>query len=262
MELILDVHLITDRGLARERNEDRCGAFTPEDPRARIERGRLFVVADGMGGYADGDVAAELTMEALPASYFQDEWTGAPEALRRAFVAANALIERKAVSEPRRHDMGATAVAAAVVGERAVFAHVGDCRAYRVHGGGIEQLTSDHSWVQERVDAGWLTPEEARVHPYRNVLTRGLGAEADADPTVGEVTFTAGDVLILCSDGLWNVVVEEELIEALVRLPSARDAARALVDLALERGGPDNISVALVRAVGAMENGATESPGG
>ena len=250
MELLLDAHLITDLGLARERNEDRCGAFTPEDAETRAQRGRLFVVADGMGGHAGGDVAAELTVQSLPQVYFRGEWSGPGETLRSAFIAANGVIEQNAAAEPARQGMGAAAVAAAVIGERAVLAHLGDCRAYRIRAGVAERLTSDHTWIEERLAAGTITSDEARIHPYRHVLSRALGAEIDAEPTVSEVDFRPGDVLVLCSDGLWGVVEDEELAETVTRLPNARDAARALVDLALERGGPDNISVAVVRAVG------------
>lgn len=257
MELLLDAYLITDVGLARERNEDRCGAFTPEDPQTRVERGRLFVVADGMGGQAAGDVAAELTMQSLPQVYFQGSWGGPAETLRSAFVTANEAIEQNAAAKPDRQGMGAAAVAAALIGSRAFLAHLGDCRAYLIRDGRTEKLTADHTWVEERVSAGRITSDEARLHPYRNVLTRALGAEVDADPTVGEVDLRSGDTLLLCSDGLWGVVEDRELADAVTRLPVAKDAARALVDLALDRGGPDNISVAIIRVMppGASEGG-------
>jgi protein phosphatase len=249
MELMLDAHLITDRGLARERNEDRCGAFTPQDEQTRLTRGRLFIVADGMGGHAGGDIAAERTLAVLPQSYFQSEWAGAAENLRAAFVAANAAIARQAAEEPARHGMGAAAVAAAVISYRAVLGHLGDCRAYRVRDCQAQRLTEDHSWVEERVRAGRITADEARVHPYRNVLTRALGAEGEAEPTVGEVDFQPGDTLVLCSDGLWGLVTDAEIAAAVCTGADAKTVARALVDQALERGGTDNISIAVVRAV-------------
>jgi PPM family protein phosphatase len=248
-DLQLDVYLISDRGLVRERNEDRAGAYTPENPDTRQERGLLFVVADGMGGHAGGDRAAAITIETLPQVYFNGEWHGPVEGLREAFVQANVRITREAEVEPARQGMGAAAVAAVVVNDRAIFAHLGDCRGYRVRGGTIERLTADHSWVGERVAAGRITSDEARVHPYRNVLTRALGAEVDASPTVSESELAAGDVLLLCSDGLWGVVDDGELAGVLQSHPDARGAARHLVDLALERGGPDNISVTVVRVL-------------
>jgi len=259
MELVLDAHLISDRGLTRERNEDRCGAFTPDDAQVLHERGQLFVVADGMGGHAAGDVAAELTVQTLPASYYDGEWSGPGESLRAAFVATNAAISERAARDLGRQGMGAAAVAAAVLGGRAVLAHLGDCRAYLLRAGQVERLTSDHSWVEERVASGRITTEEARIHPYRNVLTRALGAEIDAEPTVNEHEFRAGDTLLLCSDGLWGVVEEDELAAMLSQLPDAKSIARALVDLALERGGPDNISVIVVRALAEAAAGSNNS---
>jgi len=260
MELQLDVHLITDVGLARERNEDRCGAFTPEEPATLAERGRLFVVVDGMGGHAGGDVAAEITVQALPASYLQGEWHGADETLRRAFVAANAAIERRAAAEPANHGMGAAAVAAAVIGEGAFVAHMGDCRAYLIRGGQTTRLTSDHTWVEERVAAGQLTVDEAKVHHYRHVLTRALGGDDVAEPTVRELDFHPGDVLALCSDGLWGVVEEDEMAAVAGTLLDATTVARRLVELALERGGPDNISIAVIRALPAENHDGRVAP--
>lgn len=258
MELQLDSHTVTDIGLARDTNQDRCGAFAPEDPQTRGERGRLFVVADGMGGHAGGDVAAELAIQSIPAAYFNGEWSGPPSTLRSAFLSANAAIERHAYEEPERRGMGAAAVAVAVLDGRVVLGHLGDCRAYRVRNGRLERLTSDHSWVQERQDAGWLTAEEAQSHAYRHILTRALGAEADAEPTLTELELVPGDVIVLCSDGLWGVVEDEELAEVLARNLPAKEAARALVDLALQHGGPDNIAVAVIRAIGFSEGNPPE----
>ena len=249
MELMLDVHLITDVGLARERNEDRCGAFTPEESQTRAERGRLFVVVDGMGGHAGGDVAAEITVQSLPASYFRGDWLGPTETLRRDFVEANSAIERRASTEPAHRGMGAAAVAAAVIGERAVVGHLGDCRAYVVREGAIRRLTTDHTWVEEQVAAGRISAEEAEVHQHRHVLTRALGAEGEADPTVGETDLDVGDVLVLCSDGLWGVLEDDEIVQVTGASADATATARRLVDLALEHGGPDNISVAVIRAL-------------
>lgn len=253
MELTLDYALLLDRGLVRERNEDRCGAFEPEDQALHAQRGRLFVVADGMGGHAAGDVAAEIAVQTIQEAYFHGDWTGAPAKLRAAFVAANQAILR-AARDGGRQGMGAAAVAAAVVEDRVAVAHLGDCRGYLVRGNHITRLTSDHSWVQERMDAGRLTPDEARIHPYRNVLTRALGAEAEAAPDVAERPLTPGDALLLCSDGLWGLADDRDLAQALTAAPDAAQAAQALVDLALARGGHDNISVVVVRVSGAVSD--------
>ena len=248
VSLLLDYALLIDKGLVRERNEDRCGAFEPSDPQVMQERGILFVVADGMGGHAAGDVAAQIAIDTMNDTYFSGEWTTAEEKLRDALVTANEAI-LSAAREGGRHGMGAASVAVAILGDRAVVGHLGDCRGYLVQSGSITRLTSDHSWVQERMDAGRLTADEARVHPYRNVLTRALGAEVDAQPEVNEIQLRAGQVIVLCSDGLWGQTDDEELAQVIASSHDAAAAARGLVDLALARGGPDNISVIVIRAL-------------
>jgi serine/threonine protein phosphatase PrpC len=249
VELSLDIHLISDRGPTRGRNEDRCGAFVPEAPGTRAERGRLFVVADGMGGHAAGDVAATLVLESLPAAYYRGPWLGTGETLRAAIGAAAQAIQQDAARTPARRDMGATLVAAALVGGRAVVAHVGDCRAYCVRAGVAQRLTVDHTWVQEQLAAGRLTEQEAHTHPYRSFVTRALSGDALAEPDVGEWALERGDVLLLCSDGVCDVVPDDELAQIL----SAGDAvsgARSLVDWALAAGADDNVSAIVVRVAG------------
>jgi serine/threonine protein phosphatase PrpC len=250
VELSLDIHAISDRGPVRERNEDRCGAFVPESPATRAERGRLFVVADGMGGHAAGDVAATLVLESLPAAYYRGPWLGAEATLRVAIGTAAEAIQREAARTPARGDMGATLVAAAIVGDRAVVAHVGDCRAYCVSAGVGRRLTLDHTWVQEQIAAGRLTEQEAHAHPYRSYVTRALSAESVAQADVGEWALERGDVLLLCSDGVCDVVPDDELDGILAAGDAAR-GARALVDWALAAGAVDNVSAIVVRVAGA-----------
>ena len=250
MELTLDVHLISDRGPARERNEDRCGAFVAETAETRAERGRLFVVADGMGGHAAGDVAATLVLETLPAAYYGGAWRGAGNTLRSAISAANQVIERDAAVDPARRDMGAAVVAAALVGPCATVAHVGDARAYRVRGGIAQRLTVDHSWVQEQLDAGRITEEEARAHPYRGAMTRALSTGAYAEPDIGEWRLEPEDVLLLCSDGVCGPLSDAELAQIVETAADATQGARTLVDHAIAAGGTDNLSAIVVRVLG------------
>ncbi len=249
VELPLDYYPLLHRGLVRERNEDRCGAFEPEDAALRAQRGHLFIVADGMGGLAAGDVAAEAAVRVVQEAYFRDAWRGPAEQLRAAFALANAHII--ALAEQQGHEgMGAAVVAAAVVQQSVWVAHVGDCRGYLVRGGAITRLTTDHSWVQESVDAGRLSPAEAQDHPYRNVLTRALGVDTQATPDVCTAQLTPGDALLLCSDGLWSLADDAELAAAITAAADATGAAQALADLALARGGHDNIAVIVVRIAG------------
>jgi protein phosphatase len=255
VELLLDCDQVLDRGLIRERNEDRCGMFTPSDLAVRQERGRLFVVADGMGGHDAGDVAAEISVDTIQETYFTRAWIDAAGKLRASFMAANDAI-LTAAREQHHEGMGAAAVAIAVVGDRAFVAHIGDARAYLFRGRQINHLTVDHSWVQDRISAGRLTEDEARVHPYRNVLTRALGSDPDGTPDVSEFALTPGDTMVLCSDGLWGLVSDDVLARTIAETDGAAAAAHKLLELALAGGGHDNISVVVVRVLGT----ASESP--
>ncbi len=246
--LMLDYFPLADRGLAHERNEDRCGAFVPEDARLRAERGQLFVLADGVGGHGAGDVAAELALHTVQETYFSRPWAGPGTTLRAAFAVANDAILAKARGSGHL-GMSAATVAAAVVGSRVIVAHLGDVRAYLFCGDQAQRLTSDHSWVQERINAGRLSAEEARVHPYRNLITHALGAEPTAVPDVADAPIQPGDALLLCSDGLWSLVEDEEMARIVAGSAGAEVTTRVLVDLALARGGHDNISAIVVRAV-------------
>lgn len=250
MELDLDFHLVSDRGLVRTDNQDRCGAFTPEDAATRAERGRLFIVADGMGGYAGGDAAAELTVATIVARYFFGEWRGPGATLRQAFESAAEAIAAQAEGEPRLRSMGAAAVAAAIVGDTATLVHVGDSRIYVLRDARLEPLTIDHSWVQEEISVGRLTPEAARSHPQRGMLTQALGPEYWNDPDVTGMTLRAGDALLLCSDGVWELLTDAEMLAAMVDSGDARTSARRLVDGALEHGGSDNATAVVIRVRG------------
>jgi protein phosphatase len=250
MDLELDFHLVSDRGLTRATNEDRCGAFTPEDAAIRAERGRLFLVADGMGGYAGGDDAAELTVAAVVARYFFGEWHGPGTTLRLAFEAAAEAIAEHARTEPRRRSMGAAAVGAAIVGESATLVHVGDCRSYVLRDARLQPLTVDHSWVQGEISIGRLTPDAARSHPQRGMLTQALGLDYWSDPDVTGMTLQPGDGLLLCSDGVWELLSDGEMLRAMLDTPDARSAALQLVDGALEHGGSDNATAVVIRVRG------------
>jgi protein phosphatase len=248
MPLVYQAQIITDRGRTRTRNEDRCGAFVPEDAALLGERGQLFVVVDGMGGHAAGDVAADLTLQLLPQHYFDGPWSGPAAALSAALRRTNAAVLERAQSDPATSGMGAAVVALALCDQQATLAHAGDCRAYRLRAGRLDRLTEDHSWVEEGLRAGRLTAAEAEQHPYRNLLTRALGTDEPFTPETGELEARADDLFLLCSDGLWGVVDDETLTAALTEGGPLEATARLLVDLALERGGPDNIAVVLVRA--------------
>jgi protein phosphatase len=224
----------SDAGLQRRTNEDRVFARPP-----------LFAVADGMGGARAGEVASALVVDVLEDGLPDG---GSPEErLADRAQEANRRIHELAQSEASRAGMGTT-LTAAFVGEDAVsVAHVGDSRAYRLRDGELELVTHDHSLVGELVRRGKLTEQEAEEHPQRSVITRALGPEAVVDVDTWSFPAQAGDVFLLCSDGLTSMVDGERIRELLEQHTELRAAGQALIDEANERGGRDNISVVLFR---------------
>ncbi len=235
----------SDVGKVRDHNEDSVLVDDPVDPDKK-RKGRLFIVADGMGGYQAGEVASHLAVETVRREYYADPSEDPTARLRNAVQAANGEVQRSAQSNSARTGMGTTLVATALLGRKAYIASVGDSRAYVVHQGQISQITQDHSFVAEQVRAGLLTKEQARMHPQRNVITRALGSQ----PTIQVDTFVGDlsdeDVLLMCSDGLTGHVTDEHIRDTLMRLPPDR-AARQLIQMAKDDGGTDNISVIILR---------------
>jgi serine/threonine protein phosphatase PrpC len=237
----------TDLGLRRRRNEDAVLA---------LPACRLYAVADGMGGHAAGDVASALALATLAAAF-----PGPPsprikaETLARRLQEAIDTAHQALVAQGRQHPaqlgMGTTITAlATLVAEPAcVIAHVGDSRAYRLRNRELLQLTHDHTWVQAQVDAGILTPLQAASHPYRNVLVRVLGGGGEPGPAdVVSADAEPGDVFLLCTDGLCGVVANEDLETMVGRELPLATIAHQLVDAALLRGAPDNVTLVLLRA--------------
>lgn len=228
--------LETHPGLRRPKNEDALGhALTPW--------GGVFLVADGMGGHRTGEVAARLAVETV-----LEHLKGAepsPKALLQAFERANERIHQEA-QRPENRGMGTTATCLVLDLPYALIAHVGDSRAYLLRQGELVLLTEDHSWVAERVRQGLLTAEEAKTHRWRNVITNALGSFPQARVDLLGLKVEPGDVFLLCTDGLSGVLDDRTLKEVLKGFPPEEAAAR-LVALANEWGGPDNISVVVVR---------------
>jgi serine/threonine protein phosphatase PrpC len=239
----------TDPGRRRTSNQD---AWRIADPRisgsAWEERGRFFAVADGMGGHAAGEVASHLAIETLFATYYSAEDHPLPPAMRikQAILAANRRIYEQAATHQSQVGMGTTIVAAVIRDDWLTVANVGDSRAYLVHDTEAKQITRDHSWVAEQVEAGMLTEVQAQSHIYRSVVTRCLGHQPEVQVDVFEQALEPGDTVLLCSDGLSNQVSNSEIVQALSRYAPAR-AARKLVDLANHYGGPDNITVIVIK---------------
>jgi len=240
----------THPGQRRPLNEDAWRVASQSDTgKLWSQRGRLFAVADGMGGHAAGEVASQLAVETLMARYYaDDENDTAPPAVRleQAILAANSAVHEQATATDSQAGMGTTLVAAVVRDNWLTVANVGDSRAYLVRNGVARQLTRDHSWVAQQVAAGVLNEQEAREHIYRNVVTRCLGHRPDIQVDLFAQPLRAGDVVLLCSDGLSNQVSDAEIADALTSL-SPKQAAERLIALANERGGPDNVTAVVFK---------------
>ncbi len=241
----MNIGVATHPGRKRRHNED---AYVAEPP--------IFAVADGMGGAKAGEVASGLAAAAL-------KETGADgsgeERVAQLIQEANRRVFTRASEDREASGMGTTMTVALVEDGTVVFGHVGDSRAYLIRGGSIEQLTDDHSLVAELVRSGRLTPEEAEAHPQRSVITRAVGTEPDVDVDTFTVEPEEGDLFLICSDGLTDMVDDGTIIDAIDRhRGDLDDAAKALVGAANRVGGEDNITVLLVEVGGEAEAGDTQ----
>lgn len=253
-EWALDAAALTDRGTARDHNEDACAARLDPDGTA------LAVVADGVSLAAAGEVASQMAVEVLLRAYADDPGAAPPgQRLYRAVQQANIELYDRAVVVPELRGMSTTLTAAVIAGAELTAVHVGDSRLYLLRGGEAVQLTKDHTVAAEKVRRKLLTREKARLHPGRSVLTRSLGRELIVSRDRIVKRLSAGDVVLLCSDGLHDVLEDAEL-PALVGGLSAAAACRALLEAANARGTPDNLSAAVVRVTGALAHDA--APGG
>src|SRR5580692_2540593 len=244
----------TDLGRVRKNNED-CYAMDPSL--------QLFVLSDGMGGEAHGEVASALAVQTVLTHCRQGENSrttpifgeSSPDVsektnrLASAIHLANRKVFETAASNPEQKGMGATIVAAWIDGPRLSIAHVGDSRAYLLRAGSMDQLTADHSLVAEKVRVGILTPQEADASELQSVLTRAVGTNSSVEVDTDEQALLVGDVVLLCSDGLTRMVTDPEIASLLLTSTSAQESADRLVDLANDNGGVDNATVIVLRVV-------------
>jgi PPM family protein phosphatase len=244
----IEVSSQSDIGCLRTNNEDSFGYWEPEDDDQFLRKGRLAVVADGMGGYEGGQEASRLAVETLVASYRDYIGDDPQQALIEALQAAHEQIRRYSFAHPELRGMGTTCTAAAIVQDALYFVHVGDTRLYLIRDGQITRVTRDHSYVGRLVEAGMISAEEAETHPQRNILTAALGTNPDLimDTPGHPEPLRPDDVLLICSDGLWGQVRDAELLAA-VTGKTAEQAGAALIEQARARGGPDNITVEILR---------------
>jgi PPM family protein phosphatase len=244
---------LTHVGRQRQHNED---SFLVENT------ARLFLVADGMGGHAAGEIASRIAVDSIsefilhtkeddgtwPHAY-DEHFKRSTNRLMAAVRMANTRVLEAMRKDARLRGMGTTVVAAIADGDIMSFAHVGDSRAYLIRDNTLTRITNDHSWVFEQVQAGMLTEAEAEKHPLRNVITRALGGALQVNPDASEIQAKPGDMFLLCSDGLTGMVPEEEILKIVAENADPVVACQKLIDEANERGGLDNITAILVKAI-------------
>ncbi len=246
-----EISLGSDLGQIRKNQEDAIGWYVAHDRDLLADKGAIFVLADGMGGHASGEVASQMAVAAVTTAYLRASSSDTANALRNALGAAGRVVyeanQQRASGLAR---MGTTTTAVVLRHQDLYIAHVGDSRAYLVHEKGIRQLTRDHTWVQEQIRLGRLSPTQARSHPRRNIITRALGQRRTIDADLYAIERLAiGDVLLMCSDGLTNYVSDREICHTVVEY-AAREAVVKLLDLANQRGGGDNISLIVIKRQG------------
>jgi protein phosphatase len=250
----VEVAGLTDVGCQRENNEDSYLYWEPDGDQDFQRKGRLAIIADGMGGHEGGQEASRLAVETVREVYESDAGDDAQIALVESFAAAHRRIQDYAERHPLFQGMGTTCTAFVLRGRQLYFAHVGDSRLYLLRDSHILRLTRDHSYVGRLVESGLVRAEDAERHPQRHILTAALGSgsEVAVDSAPQGVPVQDGDHLLLCTDGLWGVVTEQEL-EIAVRGNSPAESCAGLVKLARQRGGPDNITVQVMH-VGPQSN--------
>jgi protein phosphatase len=241
---MIRVHALTDIGKVRDENQDSILILEPDKEHLRRHRGTLLVVADGMGGLEDGKVASQIAIDTLRATYFSGEGESC-EALIESVQEASRAIFEYSIRTGEGQTMGSTCTAVAIMEHYACIAQVGDSRAYLYHRGQIRQITRDHSLVRELVDRGELDPRSIQYSFHRNVLTRGLGLCEDVEVDLFELSdLSDGDMLLLSSDGLHELIEEEELVAGIEEFGDRLDKLCChFIDLANSRGGTDNISL-------------------
>ena len=238
---------LSDPGPHRSNNEDRIGFCVPDDPVLMDRKGVLYVVADGVGGHQGGEVASATAVDTVIKEYYSPSSHSRLEpALRQSVQIANLRLHDLGQGHLELRQMETTLTALVLAGDRGYVAHIGDSRLYHFRGGRLSPVTSDHSEVADLVRMRLVNPESARTHPGRNVLTRTLGGRLIVRPDFVELPVQPGDQFLLCTDGLWSEVSDEEIAETL-RSCEPENACRVLLDMALDRDCVDNVSVQVIK---------------
>ncbi len=239
----------TDLGCIRENNEDKAEYYEPERPDLLAARGCVYIVADGMGGHAAGQIASEMAIKTFLASYYGSAETELEAALKAAAAEANAQVFGASTAVQARAGMGTTLTALTLVNGQAFVTQIGDSRAYLLREGSVQQVTEDHSWVGEQIRLGQMTEAQAECSPYRNIITRCIGNQPAVEADVYAAEVRRDDRWVLCSDGLTGHVQADE-IRAIATGECPSEACRQLVQLACSRGGRDNVTVLIAHILG------------
>ncbi len=243
---MLKAYSVTDIGRRRQLNQD--FVYCSSTPVGNMPN--LFIVADGMGGHKAGDYASRYTVETIEREIKASFEKNPSIIIKKAIQTANKEIRERAAEDPNLYGMGTTVVVATVIGRFLQVANVGDSRLYVANSKEIRQITRDHSLVEEMIRLGGLNREEARLHPDKNIITRAIGATETVDVDFFTVELNPSDKILMCSDGLTNMVEDRRILEILNKFPDDKtlvETAHALIDEANENGGKDNIGVVLVR---------------
>ena len=245
----LQAHLLTDIGLKRQKNEDSCLMCAPKNPVLIDERGLFFSVADGMGGASAGEFASRMSLRAMHRAYYTGPRNSIPQSLEEALEDANQQVFEEAEINPEYSGMGTTVSVVLIDGGWAYIAQVGDSRVYLLRErSGIHQITEDHSLVAEQVRNGVISEAEAENSSFKNLITRAVGIKAEVEVDLFAVRIQQGDTLLICSDGLCNMVTDAEIATCLSE-GDLKLGTRKVVDMALANGGSDNITAVTVRVV-------------
>ena len=238
---------MTDVGEIRKSNEDKIVFIQPHDENVLSNKGSLAIVCDGMGGHNSGELASKIGIQGVSKYYYKSK-ANIAQSIREAMVYAHKEIISVAKRNPKHARMGTTCTAVVILEKSLTIGHAGDSRAYLISPSGIRQLTKDHTYVQHLYEKGVITDVERNNHPDRNIVTMVLGTQNEFIPEVYayEYVFGPDDILMICSDGLYDYISDKELLQILIENNST-DAAELLIDTAKMRGGHDNISVGIVR---------------
>lgn len=233
---------LSDKGIKLDHNEDYYRIYFPDAQKLIRKKGRLFVVADGMGGHLHGEVASKMAVDVFVDSYYEDSGS-IKKAMKNSVIKANETIFASG-----QRDMGTTLTAAVFAKKKCYVAHVGDSRLYLLRGRGLWLITKDHSWVAESLEMGTITKEQAENHPYKNVLTRSIGKKEEVEPDLYKIRLHNNDRFLLCSDGVHSVLSERSIYEIL-KHNEAPIVCRQMIELAKEQGSQDNLTCIAIQVI-------------